>query len=133
MRLHSQKGQASLPEYVVTFFVVIGAIVAITVYVQRGLQARTYDARNYMVAQAAKDCDADCKAATSQVSNNAILPEYEPYYGQVDSKTTRESRQDNQLLQGGTTGIFRKIINEETSSDTVSTQLPPKDAAMDEK
>ncbi len=125
--LRHNKGQTTLPEYVVTFFLVIGVIVAMTIYIQRALQARVWDARNYAVNVANQACDADCHAAAG-VANKSLPYEYEPYYGYVNSTTTRSSNTTDALLAVGETGIFRKIINEENQSSTYSEQLPPKAA-----
>ena len=86
----NNKGQSSLPEYVVTFFVVIAAAVTMTIYIQRSLQAKTRDARDHMFSAAAKECDADCRAAAG-ISGNGIPREYEPYYGYINSQTRRDS------------------------------------------
>lgn len=88
--ISGKNGQSSLPDYVVTFFIVIAAAVAMTVYIQRSLQAKTKDARDYMVGLAASECGPDCRAAAG-ISGNGIPREYEPYYGHVDSRVSRNS------------------------------------------
>ena len=58
----NNKGQTILSEYVMIFFVVIAAAVAMTVFVQRGLEARIHDARNFMITTVTNSgaCDANC-------------------------------------------------------------------------
>ncbi len=74
----NNKGQAVLSEYVMIFFVVIAALVAMTTFVQRGFEARIHDARNFMINAVINSsvCDANCLAATG----GNISYEYEPYY-----------------------------------------------------
>ncbi len=128
---HSNSGQASLPEYVVTFFLVVAVIVAMSVYVQRGLQARIRDMRNYAVDTASKNCDTDCKIAAGLTSNRNIPYEYEPYYGLVVSQTKRLSDNNSVLVGIGQEGLYKKTTNEQTNSQTFSMQLPPREAAHD--
>lgn len=125
-------GQSTLPEYVLLMFVVIGAAVMITTYVQRSLQARVFDARNYAINQLKSECDGNCLAATGE----AISREYEPYYGRIVSNTDRAT-QDFSSIQGGVAnfqrpdgveGIYRKRTDIESTTQTISQQLPPKDA-----
>ena len=125
-RLRDTRGQSSLPEYVVTFFIVIAVVVAMSVYIQRGLQARMHDARNYMVQSARNEIssNADFLAA----AGNRVGYEYEPYYTVASSIVSRDSTVKTGLLEGGLTGIFRKTTNEQTDAQTISVQLPPVEA-----
>lgn len=122
------KGQTTLPEYVVTFFLVIAVIVAMSVYVQRALQGRIYDARNYAVNMGNAACDADCRAAAG-VTNRNLPYEYEPYYAQVNSITAR--RTNDQSILAGQAGFSRRIVNEQSSTNSESIQLPPRVANED--
>ena len=58
----NNKGQSILSEYVMIFFVVIAAAVAMTIFVQRGFEARIHDARNFMINSVINSsvCDANC-------------------------------------------------------------------------
>jgi hypothetical protein len=106
-----------MTEYLVIFFLVIGAIVAVSVYVQRALQARIHDARDYMIEEAAKAREIPIKT------------EYEPYYGNVASIVARQGDDTTSLIgPGGGTGIFRKRVDQEIISNSVSQQAPPKEA-----
>ena len=74
----NNKGQTILSEYVMIFFVVIAAAVAMTVFVQRGFEARIHDARNFMIIRwstAASVTPIVCNATGGNISY-----EYEPYY-----------------------------------------------------
>jgi len=122
----NNKGQSILSEYVMIFFVVIAAAVAMTVFVQRGLEARVHDARNFMVDSVVKSgaCDADClKAAGGSISH-----EYEPYYAQMVSDVnhnqadTATAGQGNAQVLGVT---YTKNSKDTTKTITTSSQLPP--------
>ena len=106
-----------MSEYILVFFLAIGALVAMTVYVQRALQARIRDGNRYMVQQAAK------------AHNAAIALEYEPYYANISSYTDRNQREDSYLVgRAGSTGIFQKVVNSEIKSQAATDQAAPKDA-----
>lgn len=124
-RRRGQLGQTSLPEYVVTFFLVIGVIVAMTAYVQRTLQARMRDARNYAIKTGYDACDANCLNATG----NGIYYEYEPYYLLMNTVSERSQKDRSALIRGGQEGVFIKTINHESTINSYSEQLPPKEAA----
>ena len=115
-KIQTKRGQATMAEYVVIFFLGIGAIVAMSVFVQRTLQARIHDARNYMISE------------TAQAHQGPIHYEYEPYYGNVVSTVVRKHNDETDLFGGGATGIFQKALNQQTAVSTVSRQAPPKDA-----
>lgn len=135
VKMMNKRGQTALPEYVLILFVVIAFAVAITVYTQRALQARVFDARNYAIKQAQEECKSqqegdgvtDCKGA---LLGGGITREYEPYYGQIISNTDRR-RVDHSGIEGGVAkieGIYRKSIDESTVTTTESHQRPPRDA-----
>lgn len=127
------RGQSSLPEYVVTFFIVIATVVAMTVYIQRSLQARIKDSRDYMVGLASANCDGDCRAAAG-ISGSSIPREYEVYYGRVDSSTSRNSSVNADLIGGADRADrqFYKNTEETVETTSTSTQLPPGAAAGDQ-
>ena len=114
--LRQRHGQTSIAQYAVIFFLGVGAIVAMSTFVQRTLQARIRDTRNFMISE------------TSIAHGNQIQYEYEPYYGNVQTNTDRTDMSTTQLLQGGGTGIFRKTINQKAVANTVSEQAPPREA-----
>jgi hypothetical protein len=113
----TNRGQATMSEYLIVFFLAVGTIVSMSVYIQRTLQSRIHDARDYMIEEAAKAHEAP------------IRTEYEPYYGYVDSIISRQ-QQDSSALVGpaGGTGIFRKGVDQAVIANSMSQQAPPKDA-----
>jgi hypothetical protein len=122
----NNKGQSVVSEYVTTFFIVIAAVVAITVYTQRALEARIHDARNYMIDAVINNavCDANCMLATG----NTISHEYEPYYTQTISDVSQNQQDNSSTAQGNPQVIgviYRKSLYENTNAISTSTQLPP--------
>lgn len=122
----NNKGQAVMAEYVMVFFVVIAALVAMTVFVQRTFEARIHDVRNFMVNAVMSNsvCDANCLAATG----NQISYQYEPYYLQelVDAQSNSTD------YKGATTGNpqalgakYINAVNEATQIISTGCQLPP--------
>ena len=125
----NNKGQAVLSEYVMIFFVVIAAAVAMTTFVQRSFEARVHDARNFMLDSVVNNgaCDANCMLATGAIGTH-IPYEYEPYYAQMLSDVGNNKQENT----GATTGnaqvlgaIYTKSTNEATRSISTSNQLPP--------
>jgi len=98
-------------------------IVAMTVYFRRAVQGRIVDARTYMVKQTI-----DAARSTDATFYGNLHIEYEPYYGNTESSVTRDSSETRELLQGGTSGIFRKAFNESTQVQTNSTTAAPIEA-----
>lgn len=107
-------------EYVVTIAILVGAMVTMTVYIRRALQARVHDAAVFMVETADE--------ASRNNGGPGVRSEYEPYYGETDSTTTRDLNEHVELLPGGATGIFRKDFNQVIQSQAQSLQLPPREA-----
>ena len=107
-----------MSQYVLVFFMAIGAIVAMTTFVQRTLQARIRDSKIYMMRNI---------KTYGNVSANMAW-EYEPYYANVSTVTSRNRSEETRLLGGGATGIYRKNVNAFMASETNSQQAPPKDA-----
>lgn len=126
-RLRHNKGQVLASEYVMIFFLVVGMIFAMSMYMRRGLQARIYDARNLM----AKHVNA-VGHETGAVGN--FYAEYEPYYAESTSQVTRKTGSIERLMAGGpktTSGIYEVeytpgLVN--TTANVFSTTKPP-DAA----
>ena len=114
--LRRNNGQASMSQYVIVIFLAIGAVIAMTTFVQRALQARIRDTKIYMINN------------VKNLSGVNIAYEYEPYYINTSTVVDRNRNEEIQLLGGGATGIFRKNINGLTNVSTNSIQAPPKDA-----
>ncbi len=131
---HGQQGVASISEYVVTFFLVIAVVVAMTTYVRRSLQARMRDARHYMVKTVGSQCigDENCMRATG-LSGSEIREEYEPYYVQANSDVTTDALTHTGLLpSANSVGIFISRSNIDNQSNASANQLPPVNAVNDE-
>ena len=125
----NNKGQTVLSEYVMIFFVVVAALVAMTTFVQRSLEARVHDTRNYMIDTVINSgaCDANCL----QAAGGKISHEYEPYYAFMLSSSNQI---DDEHL-GTTAGsanfigvVYEKSINQQTHTQSISVQLPPCEA-----
>ncbi len=119
-----KKGQAVLSEHVMVFFMVIAAIVGVTTLVQRGLEARIHDARNFVVDSVNSVCDADCQAA----AGNAVRYEYEPYYSQMLSDVQHNEENDLGTTRGNSEvigAIYYKNDSGSTKTISTSVQLPP--------
>lgn len=86
-----------------------------TTFVQRALQARIRDTKIYMID------------SVQNITGVNASYEYEPYYANVSTVVDRNRNEEMQLLGGGATGIFRKIVNAQTQTVTNSEQAPPKD------
>lgn len=131
---HERKGQMVTSEYVLLFFVVIAAISAMSLYVQRGMQARQRDARKYMMNLASTACTTasvngvDCMAATVNTANGAtaLAQEYEPYYLDSSSDIRRDSADKRMLDAASTAG---KSYATSTVIKTDSNQSPPKEGS----
>jgi len=124
----SHSGQAVFSEYMMVIFLAIGAIVAITVYVQRSFEARIHDARNFMVDSIANSsvCDANCLMATGNISH-----EYEPYYTQMAASSQQNQNQTFTATTGNANiigAIYGQLDREATQANAVTKQLPPGEA-----
>ena len=119
--LKTNKAQAVMGEYVLVFVLAIGMVTAMTVYFKRAVQARIYGARNSMMNTVAN-------LAGDYYGNTFLQREYEPYYGRTDSMVVRQESAGINLLPGGSTGIFRKTVNETTSIQTESQTAAPREA-----
>jgi len=118
------KGQSILAEYIMIFFLVIGAATAITTFVQRGLQGRIHDAGHLMMDtanNALSQCDG-CQSATGNV-----MYEYEPYYAQTNSYQYQNELDSSGLTNGSKPDkdVYRNNINSIVQTIANSQQLPP--------
>ena len=129
---HARKGQMVVSEYVLLFFVVVAGVSAMALFVQRGLQSRSRDAKIYMVDLAAKACEqatqvngVDCLGATgvNTEQTNKLAYEYEPYYGLSSSKVRNDSADKKTLDESSTWG---KDFATSTKINSQSAQKPPK-------
>ncbi|MFA5089043.1 MAG: hypothetical protein WC552_08455 [Candidatus Omnitrophota bacterium] len=127
IRLRSEKAQALIGEYALALFIVVAAITAMSLFFQRALQGRIHDARSAM--QAPIKNYLTYTILNGEYKGETIYQrEYEPYYSNSVAEVERRSMDRSHLLPGGSSGIFRKTLNETTGMKSKSTQLPPKDA-----
>jgi predicted small secreted protein len=120
----NNKGQSIFSEYVMIFFVVIAAGVAMTAFVQRSFEARIHDARNLLIQTVNSACDANCMNATG----GNIAYEYEPYYQQYTATVQNYQKDSSGTTQGNSQvlgAIYIRTVNGEASTSSVSYQLPP--------
>ena len=121
----NKKGQMIFSEYVMIFFVVIAAAVAMTTFVQRCFKARIHDARNTMITTANSMADANFLMATGGAS---IPYEYEPYYD-VHGSTVGVVENDTSGATSGNPAVigarYIKTVNHQTGTVSNSSQLPP--------
>lgn len=119
MRLSIMKnnsGQAVAVEYAVIFLIVVAVIVAMTTYVNRSLQGRIHDARNYMYIQV---------NSVYNVYRSGIMPAgYEPYY--VETKKDKDEYGVTRQFDtpwAGHEGKFFSTIDSVTGTVSVSNVL----------
>jgi hypothetical protein len=105
-------------EYAVMIAMVMAAIVAMTVYFKRAVQARIHDARDYMVNEVRM-------RTTGEFSGN-LYTGYEPYYGNTLSTVSSRAEDQSVLLPGASSGIFQKSYNQTTSMTVESETAPPR-------
>jgi len=120
----NNKGQSVFSEYVMIFFVVIAAAVAMTTFVQRGLKARIHDARNYLIQTVNRACDSNCKNATGSTS---IPYEYEPYYEQYAATVQNFERDTSGATSGKAQVLGVQYLSSQQGQATslsTSVQLP---------
>ena len=115
LRKTSESGQTTTSEVVILLFIVVGAVVAMSSYFQRGLQARMRDANAYIINMA------------SEAYGKKILDQYEPYYGLVQSNVERSETTTDRLIPAPGSGISRKTIGTSTAITTNSYQAPPRE------
>ena len=117
--LNNRRAQALIGEYVLVIFLVMATISAMTIYFKRGMQARIYDARDYMIN--------DVRVRTQGSYFGNLYLEYEPYYINTDATITRDIDYTTTLLPGASSGIFKKTISESTGVEVSSETAPPRD------
>ena len=107
----NKKGSV-ISEEVVVFFIIVGVAAAMGIYVQRAIQARIRDSYRHMIT-------------TLREINKEVPREYEPYYTQTESQVGRKATETSFL---GDKDVYTKTIDEATTINTKSEQLPPKRA-----
>ena len=95
----TRRGQ-SMAEYAIVLMVVITAIVAMQIYVKRGLQGKVRDVSD--------NVGAGLIAAGYAKTTN----QYEPYYAQSNYNTTQDQNVNEQYLAGG--AVSRNSLSEKS-------------------
>ncbi len=98
-KLNRKKGQ-NTAEYAVLIALVIGAVIAMQVYVKRALQARVYDASNFLTSDTA--------------IGGATTNQYEPYYLESNFTVARNSESIVNVVGGDD----RTVMTNSTSNIT---------------
>lgn len=106
-------------EYALTFFLVVGTIVAMSIMIRRVLQARIHDTRDYMVDYVAQN--------TGPHYNGNFYLWYEPYYFNIDSTTDQSGFVRKTLLAGGSSGSSTVMYNQATRIRAASNTAVPKE------
>jgi len=104
-------GGQSIGEYVIVLSIILSAILAMQVYVQRGLQARHKDLTDNFVYQVYHALG---------MTNQPV--QYEPYYTKSDFTVNRESRTGESLY--GLGDVSRTINYEVTERQGTQNLLP---------
>ncbi|MCD4780107.1 MAG: hypothetical protein K8S27_06105 [Candidatus Omnitrophica bacterium] len=112
-KIRNKKAQAMSTEYVIFITMFLAMLTAISFYFKRAVQARFKDARRTMFAIIVDRSD-------PHIVQELYRAEYEPYYSNVITRSAARATHDTRLLPGGTTGIFRKIVDESKTSVTQS-------------
>ena len=107
----SSKGQTVSSEYVISTVLVVAAVIVMSTYIKRALQARAYDAQQKTIQ--------DAQAALGLTVAN----EYEPYYLVSEAEVDQSRYDRTHITQNG--GFFNKEIDMYRGVLTSSEQLAP--------
>ncbi len=107
----NNKGQGIAVQYVLTFFIVVGFVAAMSIYIRRVIQGRIHDARGFMVS------------TVNAVYEGNVYAEYEPYYLNTETQRAFDSTEIRRELND-----YRYDVDQATTTQTTATQAPPKDA-----
>ena len=119
----NKKGQIFAVEYIIVLGLAAAAILAMTVYFKRTVQARIRDARSGMV-------DIVRAKVGNTYSGTNVWEQYEPYYANTDTLATKDIKQIVHTMgsPGFSSGVTQTLYNERTNSTTVSVTAPPDEA-----
>ena len=126
-RLYNKQAQATMGEYVLVFFIVMGVMATIMVYFKRAVQARMYDVRANMGAMVQR------RAGQLYNYNVPVYLSYEPYYMKTNATIDHDYFQNEVLsspniFHPSQTGLYIKNFNEITTVDSASETRPPREA-----
>ena len=101
MHLWNRKGQ-NTAEYAILIAVVIGAIVAMQIYVKRGLQGKVKDVTDHVG-----------DGLPADAAGNKPLSQYDPYYNDSNYDVSQDQNVNEKYLTGGK--VSRSSISEKTT------------------
>jgi hypothetical protein len=110
-RFYTKKGQSISGEYIVLLALAAVALVSMSVFVRRVLQARYRDA-NMLVTT---------KAAGALEAGQTLQFEYEPYYQQSNAVTATTSSEAERVIADQ---VMERTIDIKRNSGVSSTQIP---------
>jgi Flp pilus assembly pilin Flp len=84
LRLKNRRGQ-NTAEYAIVIALIIGAVIAMQIYVKRGLQGRMKDATDYVA---------------TQTTELGTTKQYEPYYSEQSMTSAQKSTTDVEAQEG---------------------------------
>ncbi|MDP8265722.1 MAG: hypothetical protein P9M07_02115 [Candidatus Aceula meridiana] len=115
-----------ISEFSMVLGIAILAVVSMMVFVQRGLQGRIRDAREYVSVTLDSEADAARLQRTGGAVPAGSFPDvlygYEPYYQKKGAVVERDANQMTDF--SGTQGTHKKSINSRTSMQSVSEEAP---------
>jgi len=122
--LKTKQGQAAYTEYAITFFMIVGIIMAMGTYVKRSVQGRIYSAH--------RSAFEDINAVFRNPAHNfqgGIWAQYEPYYvANAMSLQRYTDRQETVVLPAGRDGIVEYRDSGRKVYTSNKQQLAPVDA-----
>jgi hypothetical protein len=133
-QLINRKGQGMFVQYTLTFFLVVGFVTAMTVYVRRVVQARIRGAGDFMGNQVNEVWSDPAHG----IVGNFYL-QYEPYYASTKARKQLKTLEVEKIIPAGKDGIAVKeypyvlqgyniIAENTTTTETQSTQASPENA-----
>ncbi len=127
--LKNNKGQNIAVQYVLTFFLVVGVVVSMTVYVRRVIQGRIRDARSFMVRTVNDMVRNDPRFVYDTDSFvGKLYWEYEPYYLNSEADRFYDSQETRQNYPGSAGGVFQRDTDQTTTTRATSRQVSPREA-----
>lgn len=96
-------------EYAIVIALIVGAVVAMQVYVKRGLQGRMRDAVDHTGA------GADVGGEVLSLSGD----QYEPYYLSSGASTTQQGTNEEDLKEGGSVGRTATTTTDAERAQTI--------------
>ena len=121
--IRNNKAQVLFGQYVLVFFLIVAAATGMSIYFKRAIQARIHDA-TLVSARAVID------GVPRELYVGNVYTQYEPYYLNTASDIGQDSLAKEKLFPSVDrhTGIFKKTIDDGTSTKTIGDTAPPRDA-----